>query len=162
VNSNGIFHTIERKQAIAQSSPQRHTTIARAAASLSRRNVDQSIVELFNTALGRLVELCYECDDADGRLSNVDPATGRVLVALPWGKMGYKKWGLTQGEGDTMRAIMFTRQRIGLPLFFYDRSRRSWFLNLADYPDCRQILDRFHEWEVSVEEYRKARAAAGR
>jgi hypothetical protein len=157
MNNNGIVRIIERKERIAQASPTRHTNIQRAAQSLSRRNVDQAITELLNEALGRLTVLCYERGD-DGQLVNVDGVTGRVLVPLPWGKAGYAKWGLSPSEGDTMRAIMFTRQRNGVPLFFFDRSRRAWFVNLEDYPDGEVVLAQIQEWEIGVAEYREARA----
>lgn len=152
-NHNGIVRVVTRKEGIAQASPARHTTIQRAAQNLSRRNVDQAITELLNEALARLTVLCYERGD-DGQLCNVDAVTGRVLVPLPWGKAGYAKWGLSASEADSMRAIMFTRQRVGVPLFHYDRSRRAWFLNLRDYP----ALPVVNEWEIGIGEYRDARA----
>lgn len=145
-----------RKENIAKASPQRHTAIQRAAVNLSRRNVDAAVTELLNEALARLTLLCYERGD-DGQLCNVDPATGRVLIPLPWGKAGYAKWGLAPSEGDTMRAIMFTRQSVGVPLFFYDRSRRAWFLNLEDFPSGEVVLAQLKEWEISIGEYRDAR-----
>jgi hypothetical protein len=79
--------------------------------------------------------------------------TGRILLPLPWGKKGYAKWGIAPSEADCMRRIMFARQRTGLPLFHFDRSRRSWFLALADYP----ALPVLSEWEIGVSEYRAAR-----
>jgi len=72
------------------------------------------------------------------------------------GKVGHSKWGITETESQVFRRIMFTRQRLGLPLFHYDRSRRAWFLNLADYRDGRRILEQLAEWEISIEEYRNA------
>jgi hypothetical protein len=159
-NHNGVVATVVRKSAIAQASPQRHTTIQRAAEALSRRNVDQATCEVLNEALARLTMLCYERDDT-GHLCNVDPATGRVLLPLPWGKLGYTKWGLSPSEADAMRAIMLTRQRVGLPLFFFDRSRRSWYLNLADFPEASVVLAQLKEWEIGVGEYRAVRANGG-
>lgn len=159
-NHNGIIAMVTRKGSIATVTPQRHTTIQRAAESLSRRNIDQAITELLNEALARLTVLCYERDD-DGQLCNVDPATGRVLVPLPWGKAGHAKWGISESEADTMRAIMFRRQREGLPLFHFDRSRRAWFLNSAEYPDGAAVIAQLKEWEIMVGEYREARGKGG-
>lgn len=156
-NHNGVITTVARKEGIAQAAPQRRYIIKRAAESLSRRNVDQATCEVINEALARLTMLCYERDD-DGRLCNVDTATGRILLPLPWGRAGYTKWGLSPTEADIMRAIMFHRQHEGLPLFFFDRSRRSWFVNLADYPTMPVVS----EWEISVNEYRQARANGSR
>jgi hypothetical protein len=101
--------------------------------------VDAAVVEVLNEALARLTWLCYERDE-DGRLCNVDPATGRVLVPLPWGRAGHSKWGISPSEADTMRAIMLPRQRVGVPLFNFDRSRRAWFLNIAEYDDGAMVL----------------------
>lgn len=154
--NNNILQTFTRKDAIAQTSPQRHTSIQRAAEALSRRNVDQATTELLNEALARLVLLTYERDDT-GSFCNVDGATGKMMIPLPWGKAGYAKWGLSPSEADTMRRIMFIRQRVGLPLFFFDRNRRSWFVNLADYPDGAVVLAQLKEWEIGVGEYREAR-----
>jgi hypothetical protein len=154
VASNGILHALERKTAISNAQPERYTAIQRAADNLSRRNVDQAVTELINEAHSRLILLCYERDDT-GHLVNVDEVTGRVQIPLPWGRAGYAKWGLAPSEADTFRRIMFSRQRSGLPLFHFDRSRRSWFLALHDYP----ALPVLKEWEVSVGEYRAARSA---
>ena len=151
-----IVRMVERKGEIAQASPARHTHIQRAAEALSRRVVDAATVEVLNEALARLTVLCYERGD-DGQLCNVDPATGKVLVPLPWGKAGFAKWGLSDSEADAMRAIMFTRQRQGLPLFHFDRSRRAWFLNLAEYPVGAAVVAQLKEWEISGAEYRQAR-----
>jgi hypothetical protein len=52
-----------------------------------------------------------------------------------------------------LRAIMFMRQRNGLPLFFFDRSRRSWYIDIATYP-AMPVLS---EWEITVTQYRAAR-----
>lgn len=156
MNSLHISTIVERKEGISQAAPARHTTIQRAAAALSRRNVDQATTELLNEALARLTVLCYERGD-DGQLCNVDPATGKVLIPLPWGKAGYAKWGLSPSEGEDMRRVMFTRQRVGVPLFHFDRSRRAWFLNLADYADGAVVLAQLKEWEITVAEYREAR-----
>ena len=156
MNSNGIVKTLERTQGIAQASPQRHTTIQRAAQTLSRRVVDAAIVEVLNEALARLTVLCYERDD-NGVLVNVDAPTGRICVPLPWGRAGYAKWGLTFSEGEVMRRVMFIRQAQGVPLFHFDRSRRAWYLNLADYPEGAVVLAQLKEWQITVGEYRQAR-----
>lgn len=154
--NNRIIRMVDRKGDIAQTAPARHTHIQRAAEALSRRVVDAATVEVLNEALARLTLLCYERAD-DGQLCNVDAATGKVLVPLPWGKAGFAKWGLSDSEADAMRAIMFTRQRQGLPLFHFERSRRAWFLNLAEYPDGAVVLAQLREWEIGAAEYRQAR-----
>jgi hypothetical protein len=152
MTNGNIFQTIARKDTVGSVQPDRHTTVARLAQSLSRRNIDMATCELLNVAHSRLIELCYERDET-GCLVNVDPATGKVLVPLCWGKKGHAKWGLTPSEADCLRSIMFTRQRNGLPLFFFDRSRRAWYLALADHP----AMPVLKEWEITVGELRAAR-----
>ena len=154
--TNSIVRMVERKGSIATAQPDRHTTIQRAAEALSLRVVDAAIVEVLNEALARLTVLCYERDD-NGVLVNVDAPTGRICVPLPWGRAGYAKWGLTFSEGEVMRRIMFTRQAQGLPLFFFERSRRAWYLNLKEYPSGKRVVAQLKEWEITVGEYRKAR-----
>jgi hypothetical protein len=151
-NGNNILHTLERKAAISNAQPERYTAIQRAAQTLSRRTIDAAVTELLNEAHSRLILLCYERDDT-GHLVNVDERTGKILVPLPFGKKGHVKWGIAPSEADTFRRIMFARQRTGLPLFHFDRSRRSWFVNLASYPALPVVA----EWEVTVQEYRAAR-----
>lgn len=146
---------ITRKGTIAQASPQRRTALRNAAESLSLRNVDQAVCELLNEALARLILLCYEQNEHG--YCNIDGRTGRILIPVPWGKAGYAHWSLTPTEGDTMRRIMLTRARVGLPLFAFDRGRRAWFLNLADFPEGAVVLAQLKEWEISVGEYREAR-----
>jgi hypothetical protein len=154
--SNGFFHTLARKESVGSVQPVRYTTIQRAAASLSRLNVDQATTELINEAHSRLITLCYQRDDT-GHLVNVDAATGKILIPLPWGKAGHAKWGLTPSEGDAFRRIIFNRQRHGVPLFFFDRSRRAWYIDLVDHP----VLPVVGEWDIAVNEYREARAEGG-
>jgi len=151
-NTNDIFHTIARKQSVGGVQPPRHTTIQRAAESLSRRTVDMATCELLNEAHSRLIILCYQRHDS-GQLCNVDDATGRILIPLPWGKAGYAKWGLTPSEGDWFRRIMFARQLGGVPLFHFERSRRSWYVDIRTYA----VIPPLDEWEISLAEYRMAR-----
>lgn len=150
--TNSIIRAVARKEIVAQASPQPRTTLQRAAETLSRRNVDNATIELLNEALARVTLLCYERDEG-GVLCNVDGATGKVVIPLPWGRGGYKRWGISVTEADAMRAIMFARQRNGVALFSFDRSRRAWYLNLRDYP----ALPRLSEWTISLAEYREAR-----
>ena len=49
---------------------------------------------------------------------------------------------------------------LGVRLF--DRSRRAWYANLVDFPDGAVVLAQLKEWEISVDEYREARAKGSR
>lgn len=152
MNHTGAIKIIGRKGDIIHAAPSRHTTLRQAAESMSRRNIDQAIVELMNEALSRLTVLAYERDDS-GALCNIDAATGRILIPLPWGKVGHTRWGLSQLESKVMRRILFNRQSNGVALYQYERSRRAWFVNLQEYP----VGVRLDEWQVGVSEYRAAR-----
>jgi hypothetical protein len=152
-----IVRTVERKGEVMQTAPARHSTLRAAAQSLSLRNVDQAACELMSEALNRLTLLAYERGD-DGQLCNVDPANGRLLIPLPWGRGGFTKWGLRPSEANIFRLIMFTRQRRGVPLYFYDRSRRCWYLNLNDYPQGSTVIAQLKEWQIAIGEYREARS----
>jgi hypothetical protein len=152
MTNGSVFATIARKDTVEGSQPLRHTTIQRLAANLSRLNVDQATTELLNSAHCHLIELCYQRDET-GHLVNVDPATGKVLVPLCWGKKGHAKWGLTSTEANAMRRIMFARMRDGVPLFFFERSRRAWYVDLGSYAAMPVVA----EWEIRVVELRLAR-----
>ena len=97
----------------------------------------QARVELANEALARLAQLLYE-RDTDGAWANIDPYTHRLLIPAPWGRSGYKQWGLRWHEADTLRRVLLRRQRGwagGRPLLYlWDEETRCWRLNLDDYP----------------------------
>jgi hypothetical protein len=155
--TNGIVSTVTRKYTIAQSAPARHIGLRKAAEALSRRNVDAAVCELLNEALARLVQLVYEQDAAG--LCNVDAATGKILIPLPWGRLGHAKWGLRPIEGMILREIMFelsvrTDKRA---LFHYDRSRRAWFVNLYDFGNVHLAHQWLTQHQVDVAMYRAAR-----
>jgi hypothetical protein len=160
MNSTRIVSTVQRKEGIAQASPQRHTTIQRAAEALSRRNADAAVVELFMEAMQRLVLLAYE-RDADG-YCNIDEVTHRLLIPAPFGKLGHKRWGITGSESIVLREMVQTRQapRGDRPpgLWQYDRARRCWRLNLFDFDTLADGQKYWQRWPLSVSEYRQARS----
>jgi len=154
-NTNGVLHTLSRKEALSHADPPRHSALRAAAESLSLRNVDQSVVELFMEALSRLVDLCYEVDAAG--LCNVDAITNRILIPLPFGKSGHAKWGLRTQESNILRAILKARQ--GQPgLFLYDTSRRSWHINRYDYESRQVAMSYLARYPITVAEFRAARS----
>ena len=155
-NSNGVLHQLDRKAAISQAQPERYTAIRKAADALSRHNVDAATCEVLNESLSRLVLLAYEQDA--GGLCNIDSATGRFLIPLPWGRNGHAKWGLRSQEANILRQILFDWQLTPPALLFYDRSRRAWFVNLAHFgsPGIAKAWLRAHPITVGV--YRATRA----
>lgn len=159
-NHNGIVRVVTRKEGIAQVSPQRHTTIQRAAEALSRRNADAAVVELFNEAMQRLTLLAYE-SDADG-YCNIDPVTHRLLIPAPWGRAGHRKWGIMPSESVVLREMIQQRQMghegRAPGLWLYDRTRRAWRLNLFDFDTVQDGQRYWQRWPLGVAEYRQARS----
>lgn len=134
--------------------------IADAAESLSLAGTLAARVELCNEALCKLVELVYQAD-ADNRAANVDLVSLRLLIPVPWGSRGWKRWGLRAHEGLVMRAIMLGRQANWqqgqvAPLFVYDPAGRYWTLNALDHPR----IDNARAWlkanVITLGEWRKA------
>ena len=159
--SNGIVRTLARKEPVVKAAPERHTGLRGVAENLSRRVYDQATVELLTEALHRLVALAYEADAAG--FVNVDGVTGRLLIPAPMGKAGHKQWGLYPSERKTLGIILRGRQAAGNGLFLYDRGRRAWCVNLAQYPTRRAALAYLKHRPIELEEYRVAHnQAAGR
>jgi hypothetical protein len=163
--ANGTNGLWQRKSAISIASPERHATISRAAESLSRRNADAAIVELFSEAVQRLTLLAYERDaglpEGDG-YCNIDSVTGKLLIPAPWGRAGHKRWGITPSESVILREMIQRRQlqRDDRPpgLWLYDRARRCWRLNLYDFDALADGQRYWQRWPLTVGEYREARS----
>ena len=153
-NNNGIVVTVARKGEIAQAAPARHTTLRKAAESLSLRNIDQAVIELFMEALSRLVDLCFEEDS--GGFCNIDSVTNRILIPLPWGRNGHSAWGIRPQEANILRKILVARQ-CQPGLFLYDTSRRCWTINLYDYSSREVAMRYLTRYPVGIGEYRAAR-----
>jgi len=159
-NHNGIIKTLERKGDTSQAQPQRFVVVQRAAAELSRRNADAAVVEVFAEAMQRLTLLAYE-RDADG-YCNIDAVTWRILIPLPFGKLGHRRWGITPSESVVLREMVQQRQlgRNGRApgLFLFDASRRAWRLNLYDFDTLADGQKYWQRWPLSVQDYRAARS----
>ncbi len=154
--NNPIIKTVSRKEGIAKAELPRHQTLRAAMESLSLRNVDQAICELFNEAIARLTLLAYEQDA--GGLCNIDAVTGKLLLPAPWGRNGQSKWGIRPQEANILRQILFDWQFPGPTLWRYDRLRRAWFLNLYDFGDYDAARKWLERHPVTIEVYRVARA----
>ena len=151
---NNIVQTVSRKGDIMQTAPQRYMSLRAAAENLSLRNADQAVCELFNEALMRLVDLCFE-EDAGG-FCNIDSITHRLLIPAPFGRSGHTRWGIRPQEANILRRILFERQR-RVGLFLYDKSRRCWRLNLRDFPGRDIAMSYLADCPVGIGEYRAAR-----
>ena len=154
--SNGILHALERKAAISSAQPERYSALRQAADHLSRQNVDTAICEVLNEALARLVLLAYQTDA--GGLCNVDGATGRFLIALPFGRNGAAQWGIRPQEANILRQILFDWQTQPPALLMYERSRRAWFVNLTEFGSAGIAKAWLRSHQISCGLYRSARA----
>jgi hypothetical protein len=158
----GVPGELARAETINQAHPAAHVTqraglLNTAAAAVSRRGVMAAKAELANGALLALVRVLYE-PDTDGRPANFDPAGGRVLVPLPWGRMGGERWGLRASEARALRYIMFNRTAATspAPLLDYDAEGRHWCLSLSNYPAQRWALQYLQQHPITVDEWRAA------
>ena len=157
--ADGLHLTLERAGVISETQPARHSTMRQVAQSLSRRNADAAVCELMNEALQRVVDLAFEEDT--GGLINIDNVTGRILFPLPWGRKGYRQWGMRPLEARIMRTILVGWIEVprGMPpLFMYEAASRNWRINLVDYPDRRAASRWLPRHTVRVSEYRTARS----
>jgi hypothetical protein len=160
---------MNRKAELSNATPERHTGLRAVAESISLANVDGACCELFNEALARLVQLCYEQDA--GGFCNIDGATGRILIPLPWGRNGQGKWGLRPQEANILRQVLFDWEHLtggGYPppacvdsppsLLRYDRTRKSWFINLFDFGNYHLAKRWLAVHQITIAVYRDARA----
>jgi hypothetical protein len=161
MNVAGIPAELARNEAISQAHPAAHVAqrpgvLNTAAALLSRRGVMAAKAETANSVLLQLVKTLFE-PDTDGKPANFDPAGGRVLIPLPWGRMGCKRWGLRANEARALRCIMFNRTAIGdpAPLLDYDAGGRYWFLSIGTYSQ-RRALGYLDQYPITVDEWRAA------
>lgn len=161
MNMTGIPAELARSEAISQAHPAPHVTqrpgvLNTAAAQLSRRGVMAAKAELANGVLLQLAKVLYE-PDTDGKPANFDPAGGRVLIPLPWGRMGCKKWGLRASEGRALRYIMFNRTAAvdPAPWLDYDAGGRHWFLSIGTYSQ-RRALGYLEQYPITADEWRAA------
>lgn len=157
-----IERTVEIRQALP--SPNVKQRLAQAAQELSLAGSNQMRVELLNESILALTKILYECDP-DGRPANVDHVTHRLLIPAPWGRAGWKRWGLRYWESEILRKILIVRGQMERvkPLFDYNDESRTWHLNLATYPRLDLALMHWkanqitlREWRLHADAYRQA------
>ncbi len=153
---NGLTVTMNRKAELSNAAPERYRGLRAVAESISLANVDGACCELFNEALARLVQLCYEQDA--GGYCNLDSATGRILIPLPWGSNGASRWGLRPQEANILRQVLFDWQHDAPSLLNYDRTRKSWFINLFDFGNYHLAKRWLAVHQITIAVYRDARA----
>jgi len=143
---------LARTEAITQAQPERHTPLRAIAQKLSRRGVAAAKCELANSALLALVEVLHELD-TDGSMPNVD-GDGRILVPVPWGKLGYHHWGLRASEGRALNWLLRRRSEVeNEPLFVFDGDTRQWLLG-RKYESRKHAIAYLRLCPVTLPEWR--------
>lgn len=147
----------ERKEGIASAKLRAgRQRLGNVAAALSLRGQMKARAELCNEAVGVLIRLAWQ-SDTDGGPANVDIVTGRVLVALPWGEKGHRAYGLRSTEQRALRRYMFDLQNhkpAGAPIFTYDPTSRSWYLNYFDH-NSASALEYWKRWGMTEAAYKE-------
>lgn len=136
-----VSEILGRKAAVIAATVSPRRAVREAAASLSLANVAAARVELAAEALHAATRLLYE-RDARNRFVNQDIG-GRIVVPMPWGRVGAAKWGLTRTEGEILRRLLVAyethhrggKRLLAPPLYGYDADGRQWLVNIGDYAD---------------------------
>lgn len=161
---------MERKPGIRQASTPREKVVrrfAQEAERLTMAGILAARVEIANEMLSRFAQTLYE-RDTDGEWANVDVRTYRILLPMPWGKKGYKRWGgLRWHEADILRRILLTRQRSETKpkrphLFVYDEDCNCWLLDMDGYPTFDAARFWLKHSAVGLEEWRTVVQKLGR
>ncbi|HMN27947.1 MAG TPA: hypothetical protein PKE45_07305, partial [Caldilineaceae bacterium] len=109
-----------------------------------------------NNALMRLTELVY-LESADGERDNIDPATGRILIAKPWGSAGREYFGLSRRTADILRCCLLHKRPSKRPvLYFYDKGSKDWYADLANYPTLAAAMFWVKHEQIDLAEWRQA------
>lgn len=147
----------ERATTIRQSKPESYIKqrIKQAADGLDRAGNMQARVGLVNEAMAALAILLYKTE-ADGQPANIDPKTWRILVPAPWGRSGWRHWGLRNWEARILSRILLLRCTLPtLPtLYDYNEVSRTWHLTLDEHPTAEQAIAHLRRHPVELEEWR--------
>lgn len=151
---------IDRTQEVRQLASNPNQVIkqrmAEVAADISRAGNNQARVELLQEAVLALTKLCYECDP-DGQPANIDSRTYRLLIPAPWGKAGWRRWGLRAWEAEILRQILIVRcqMRRMEPLFDYNTEARTWHVNMQQYSRLDVALLYWKSNPIALKEWRR-------
>ncbi len=137
--------------------------MAAAANELSLAGTMRAHLDVAVESMAAIINILYHADD-DGQPCNFDRVTGRILLPLPWGRSGWRAWGLRQWEATILRRILLERsreRRRHAPLFDFNAEARTWHLAYVDYPTVDAALGwlkkdapSLPEWRTAVTEHR--------
>ncbi len=136
-----FMETLERIPGIRQAETPGHyikQRLASQADSLSNAAHIQASIEVANESLCKLASICYEC--IDRQPVNIDHYTYRLLIPMPWGDSGYRKWGMRAIEARVLRAVLMNRAHSDPQAALFDYADRQWFLNAHTYKSAAAAL----------------------
>ncbi len=108
-----------------------------------------------NTATASLVALAGILFNRDGdRFVNMDTLTRRILIPVPWGSRGWKRWGLRKWEGECLRHVLIGRVVEGKPSLFY-LSGNVWSV-ARGFDDKEKALRWIHNHGPTLQEWHDA------
>jgi hypothetical protein len=158
VSNMELTELIDRVQELRAKGPARfgRERIAEAADAINRAGDMQLRVELANEALAALCVVLYQAD-ADGRTPNLDRLTWRLLVPAPWGRGGWKRWGLRAWEADCLRGILMIRCEMirHQNLFDYNAAGQTWHIDLKTFPTLETAMQYLKRYPITLDEWRK-------
>ena len=148
----------ERKTGTLDTTPALHTPLRIVAEALTRRKLAGARADMLNEALQQFTTVLYD-QDASGQLCNADEGTGQILLPVPWGRAGHRKWGLRYTESVVLRRILMVHQgvheRSQRPaLFLYDADTRTWSINLTDFATVGTALQRIEQTPITPAQWR--------
>jgi hypothetical protein len=125
---------------------------------ISRRGRRHLHVDGANIAVSALIHLVYE-SDSSGMPVNVDENDYRILIPVPWGRMGGAEYGLSWSEGEVLRLhvnLLIVDVAIDAePLFRYKSGWRQWFLNAGIYQTVEAADDYWRHFAMTLDSYRE-------
>lgn len=111
----------------------------------------QGAIEMSNEALFKVVSLLYET--VDRFPVNVDSRTYRVLIALPWGDTGYKRWGMHAVEARILRALLIARSKNPKTPALFDYGDGRWHLAVQHYASAALAADYLRTHPITSKEW---------
>lgn len=148
-----IPNELARTEAVQAAQVERVGPLRSLARNVTRRGAMAAKAEIGNHALLAMVEECFAAD-GDGITPNVD-RDGRLLIPAPWGRSGYKHWGLRITEARALNWLLRRRcETQSEPLFVYDPDIKRWLLNLAY--SRRTALAYLKGYPINLGEWRAA------
>lgn len=113
--------------------PERRTVLKPLAEAYSKKVLMQAHAENMNSVMKYVIETYYEEAD-DGSYWNI--GTAGLIEPVPWGRNGYKRWGVNRMYSECIRReLMRQQEQERLPcLYLFNKDRKRWHVNLTDYP----------------------------